>query len=390
MHFFHPAARRPSSQPCGHRSARCTGRIPADAAVECQQSPLRLPGVALANDTAGRFKSVGCTETPNRGLADFEIAELLIFAQISIYEKPTFRLRRKGSRHVKLSTLPRLPAQKTAPPRILLVQVDSPGSSALYNAFTRNGFEVIATSTVKQAVILLTAKKFSALVCDLHIPAPGDGFTLVNAMRHFHPDAITMIMSHYPALRESISALLPQADEILVTPVAPEHIVTLLKNRLREPKHRDMKPPELVATVLERHSSKTISDWLAHVNGSKDLVSIKLSEQGRTGHLPTLLNELVRRLRAPHVDEGKAKVSLAAVAHGRVRSQQGYTAAMLVEESRILQVCIFKTLRTNLSALDLSLVLTDVMTIADEVDSQLKQTMASFSDQLARSEAAAS
>jgi hypothetical protein len=92
----------------------------------------------------------------------------------------------------------------------------------------------------------------------------------------------------------------------------------------------------------------------------------------------------------PHVDEGRAMVSLAALAHGRVRSEQGYSAAMLVEESRILQVCIFKTLRTNLSALDLSLVLTDVMTIADEVDSQLKQTMASFSDELARSHAAAS
>ena len=53
---------------------------------------------------------------------------------------------------------------------------------------------------------------------------------------------------------------------------------------------------------------------------------------------------------------------------------------MLVEESRILQVCIFKTLRTNLNAVDLALVLTDVMTIADEVDSQLTQTMASFSE----------
>jgi len=57
---------------------------------------------------------------------------------------------------------------------------------------------------------------------------------------------------------------------------------------------------------------------------------------------------------------------------------------MLIEESRILQVCIFKTLRTNLSALDLSLVLTDVMTIADEVDSQLRQTMASFSEKAAQ------
>ena len=80
--------------------------------------------------------------------------------------------------------------------------------------------------------------------------------------------------------------------------------------------------------------------------------------------------------------EGKAKLSLAALAHGKMRSQQGYTAAMLVEESRILQVCIFNTLRVNLSAVDLARVLTDVMTIADEVDSQLKQTIASFSDQL--------
>jgi DNA-binding response OmpR family regulator len=290
---------------------------------------------------------------------------------------------------VKLSRISDSPSQKTAPPRILLVQADSFEPSALSSAFERSGFEVVATSNVKQAVILLTAEEFSALICDLHIPAPGDGFTLVNAMRHFHPDAITMIMSHYPALRESMCALLPQADEILVTPIAPEHIVTLLKNRLREPKHHNVRVPEPVATVLERHSSSTISNWIGRVNGNKDLASVPLSNEGRTGHLPTLLRELVQRLRAPHVDEGQAKVSLAALAHGRVRSQQGYTAAMLVEESRILQVCIFKTLRTNLSALDLSLVLTDVMTIADEVDSQLRQTMASFSDQLALADAVA-
>jgi DNA-binding response OmpR family regulator len=290
---------------------------------------------------------------------------------------------------VKLSRISDSPSQKTAPPRILLVQADSSEPSALSSAFERSGFEVVATSNVKQAVILLTAEEFSALICDLHIPAPGDGFTLINAMRHFHPDAITMIMSHYPALRESMCALLPQADEILVTPIAPEHIVTLLKNRLREPKHHNVRVPEPVATVLERHSSSTISNWIGRVNGNKDLASVPLSNEGRTGHLPTLLRELVQRLRAPHVDEGQAKVSLAALAHGRVRSQQGYTAAMLVEESRILQVCIFKTLRTNLSALDLSLVLTDVMTIADEVDSQLRQTMASFSDQLALAHAVA-
>ena len=46
---------------------------------------------------------------------------------------------------------------------------------------------------------------------------------------------------------------------------------------------------------------------------------------------------------------------------------------MLVEESRILQVSIFHTLNNNLRTVDFSKLLLDVITIADEVDSQLKQ-----------------
>jgi DNA-binding NtrC family response regulator len=48
------------------------------------------------------------------------------------------------------------------------------------------------------------------------------------------------------------------------------------------------------------------------------------------------------------------------------RKSQGYTSAMLVHDSRILQVTLFGTLRRSLSALDFSLLLPDVMTIADE------------------------
>jgi hypothetical protein len=51
---------------------------------------------------------------------------------------------------------------------------------------------------------------------------------------------------------------------------------------------------------------------------------------------------------------------------------------MMVEESRILQVSIFNTLQDNLARVDFSKVLLDVMTIADEVDSQLKQAMLSY------------
>ena len=69
---------------------------------------------------------------------------------------------------------------------------------------------------------------------------------------------------------------------------------------------------------------------------------------------------------------------MAARGPGEMRLQQGYSATMLVEESRILQVSIFSTLQRNLGGVDFSRLLLDVVTIADEVDSQLKQTMSSY------------
>jgi hypothetical protein len=74
----------------------------------------------------------------------------------------------------------------------------------------------------------------------------------------------------------------------------------------------------------------------------------------------------------------RSPVSAAAAEHGMLRRKQGYTAAMLVEESRMLQVSIFQTLQDNLSKIDFSVLLVGVMAIADEVDSQLAQQMASY------------
>ena len=44
----------------------------------------------------------------------------------------------------------------------------------------------------------------------------------------------------------------------------------------------------------------------------------------------------------------------------------------------MLQVSIFETLQKNLASIDFSVLLNGVMTIADEVDSQLSQAMDSY------------
>jgi hypothetical protein len=133
---------------------------------------------------------------------------------------------------------------------------------------------------------------------------------------------------------------------------------------------------ESVADILERELQSVIVDWLARVEQEADLTCIPLSFEDRTGHLPHLLHDVIKRLR---LDAGtKAPISKAAAEHGDLRRKQGYTVAMAVEESRLLQVTIFSTLHRNVKNLEFSLLLPDVVTIADEVDAQLKEQMLRF------------
>ena len=139
-----------------------------------------------------------------------------------------------------------------------------------------------------------------------------------------------------------------------------------------------MKKADTVANVLEAETKSTIADWLRRVESEPDIIGIRLTNAERTAHLPEILRDLVTRLRNPLPLGTRALNSDAAYDHGVLRREQGYTPAMMVEESRMLQVSIFQTLQLNLQKLDTAVLLTDVMAIADEVDSQLAQAVTSY------------
>jgi hypothetical protein len=148
---------------------------------------------------------------------------------------------------------------------------------------------------------------------------------------------------------------------------------------------------ERVAAILQRCTSSIVENWLLRVKKNKELNHVSLIDKERTGYLPKLIEDLIVRLREPNTpgEENDSARSAAAVAHGKMRKLQGYTAGMLVHDSRILQVTLFETLQSNLSVLDFSLLLPDVMTIADEVDSQLTQAMDSYMTVVGKATAAA-
>jgi hypothetical protein len=147
---------------------------------------------------------------------------------------------------------------------------------------------------------------------------------------------------------------------------------------MTRPTNNGVRIPQSVADTLEHELDSVIRDWLALVEKQDDLMLIPLSYEDRTGHLPALLRELIVRLR---IDVGsQAPVSVAASQHGDLQRNQGYSVAIVVEESRLLQVCLFTTLHKHSDRLDLNKVLPDVITIADEVDAQLKQQMLRYAE----------
>ena len=127
-----------------------------------------------------------------------------------------------------------------------------------------------------------------------------------------------------------------------------------------------------MADILEREVEPTIKEWLRRVNLVPELTDIQLSDAERTGHLPKLFHDLICRLRRV---KDAPPLSAAAAAHGLVRCGQGYSAPMLVDESRVLQVVTFGTLHLHQDELDHDHMLSDIIVIADEVDAQLMETV---------------
>jgi hypothetical protein len=146
----------------------------------------------------------------------------------------------------------------------------------------------------------------------------------------------------------------------------------------RQGANRGQMALDSVATILERTALTMIQDWYELALLSEILMAVPMSREQRCSHLPRLFRDLVFRLRSPTISGTKELFTEDAAEHGVARRKQGYSAAMMVEEARMLQISIFKSLHDNLDHIEFRLLLSDVMRLANEVDAQLSRAVACY------------
>ena len=266
--------------------------------------------------------------------------------------------------------------------KVLVVDDDEIMRATLTVVLEQSGFGVTTAANVPDALKHISGPDtYDVLLSDLHMPGAGDGLTVVSAMRHVNPAAVTLLLSAFPEMTAAAEAILQQADEILVKPMDLLSLIEIIHQKMAT---RLQPKPELedVATILERSVEQIIQRWHERVQREEMLMAVPMKDEQRSGHLPGLLREIVARLRMGNPPSTSETTFFTAAEHGSSRFAHGYSAAMLVDEYRILQSSIFNTIQNNLNNIDYSIVLTDVMALADEIAFQLSQSIASYTREM--------
>ena len=145
-----------------------------------------------------------------------------------------------------------LPPQEQAV-RILLVD-DEPSLTLTMPAILRHyGYEVTAVGTVNEALALITSAHFDVLISDLNIGHPGDGFTVVSAMRRTQPTCITLILTGYPGFDSALEAIRSQVDDYLIKPAAVPALINLIEQKLRNPRPGTASATKRVSQLLREN-----------------------------------------------------------------------------------------------------------------------------------------
>jgi len=264
-----------------------------------------------------------------------------------------------------------------APARLLLVDDDEALRSGLQSVLEAHEFEVIAASNVNEALKRITSESFDVLLSDLHMPDAGDGLTVVSAMRHAHPQAVTIVLSANPDMAKAVAAILQQADAVIAKPVKAGSIVEVIRQRLAQGA-RPGRTVEAAANILEREAGSISRAWLAQMESGGGLTTGSLTLEERSEDLAHALRDIVFRLRYPHPLGSTTMFSVAALQHGARRRRQGLGAASMADEARALLIALFQTIDNNLDRMDIGKLPATLMVIADEVNAQLQQSLTGY------------
>lgn len=258
--------------------------------------------------------------------------------------------------------------------KILFVD-DEPAIRASLPAILRmHGFEVTSAGSVAEALQSIAAQKFDVLISDLNIGSPGDGFTVVSAMRRTQPNCVTLILTGYPAFETALQAIRSQVDDYLIKPAGVQELVSSIEEKLRDRKPHQLVRLKRVPQIMQENVSEILDSILHSERRILQLPRIHLTEEECRINAEAFIRGLAKQIAT---GDGQLLPELVELCreHGQARHRQGYSAPMLVEENRFFCVAILDCVHDNLLIADLSLLIPDFKLLSETLSAMLREAI---------------
>jgi len=267
--------------------------------------------------------------------------------------------------------------------RILCVDDEEVIRVTMATILRKHDFEVSTAASVAEALQKITSEKFDVLLSDLNIGNPGDGLTVVSAMRRTQPEAVTMIITGYPAFETALEAIRQQVDDYIVKPADIPTLVSTIESKLATPaRQRQLPPAKRVAMLLQEHLERIEDLWIASVERDDAFSSPAASSRGhRLDHVRCLLEKVICAAQS-YSGEEIAEEKNSADGHGSGRDWQGYTPGMVLTEFCLLRRVLAQVVQENLLAVNLSYLVPDLARVNESLDEQAQAALARWIEPL--------
>jgi ActR/RegA family two-component response regulator len=268
--------------------------------------------------------------------------------------------------------------------RVLFVD-DEPNLRLTFPAILQgHGFDVRTAATVAQALREITTRTFDILISDLNIGQPGDGFTVVSAMRRTQPDCINFILTGFPAFETALAAIQRQVDDYLVKPANIEDLVELIQEKLRDRQPSHLSVPTRLSRLLRTNCEAISAEVVRRMKEDPVLGAIEMNDEARAGQLPVLIAQIADQLESGEPDSLTPMSVELSRRHGEQRLAMGYKISMLVTDTVFLESVVYDMVRLRLLMLDTSNLVIDLKRFNNSLDAQLQESVQAFWDASAK------
>src|SRR3954469_5436441 len=166
-----------------------------------------------------------------------------------------------------------------------------------------------------------------------------------------------------------------EVDDYLVKPTEVETIVETIRSKLERSSRPPKVSPQRLSEIFKREREFVIDKWLALTKADTDFSSIPLSDSDRKDHVPRVLEVIIAILEGGEITNESRSV---AALHGETRLKQGYSARLLLRESKLLQDAIAACIHRHLLEIEISSLIPDMVRVFGIVQTLLEESMDAF------------